>query len=203
MISKTSRVAVVLSSLMLAFGGLAGCSSSPTTEPSTGNSSGGGTGSSSGSGSGSGSSSSSGGGSTATVSFAKDVVPIFQMSCSVGGATCHGDTSVNMGQAAGNRQYLGPMSGTYAAADITKVLGDILNVKSFADPTMNVVTPGDATKSFLMHKMDGAQMSLAAQCTTGTPSPPCGTLMPWLGTILPQTQRDTVRSWINQGAKNN
>ncbi|MGA7121677.1 MAG: hypothetical protein WBY94_16340 [Polyangiaceae bacterium] len=215
MISQTSRVAVVLSSLMLALGGLAGCSSSPSdtgNSGGTGSSSGGTSGSSSGSKSGGSSSgnssgsSSSGGGSNAAVSFAADVAPIFQMNCSAGGATCHGDTSVSSNQSLGNRQYLGPApgSGTYTSAVITQVLGDILNVKSFEDLTMNVVTPGDATKSFLMYKMDGTQDMLDAQCTTGKLQPACGLLMPWASaTVLPQAQRDTVRSWINQGAKNN
>jgi hypothetical protein len=200
---------------MLALGGLAGCSSSPSD---TGNSSGGGSssggtsGSSSGSTSGSSSSgnssgsSSSGGGSNAAVSFAADVAPIFQTNCSAGGTTCHGDPSVTSNQSLGDRQYLGPVagSGTYTSAVITQVLADIVNVKSFEDLTMNVVTPGDATKSFLMYKMDGTQDMLDAQCTTGKLTPPCGLLMPWASTtVLPQTQRDTVRSWINQGAKNN
>jgi hypothetical protein len=53
-----------------------------------------------------------------------------------------------------------------------------------------------------MHKMDGTQGSLS--CSAGDFNGTCGGFMPDLAiSILSQTKRDTVRSWINEGAPNN
>lgn len=57
------------------------------------------------------------------------------------------------------------------------------------------VVPGKPEESLLMAKMDGTQASLP-NCQSG-----CGMEMP-PGEILPQKQRDIVRTWIKNGAKN-
>ncbi len=58
-------------------------------------------------------------------------------------------------------------------------------------PTTNkpFVVPGNADSSYLMQKIDGKQ------CAS------CGEQMPQ-DAPLPQAQRDTIRAWINAGAKN-
>jgi hypothetical protein len=113
------------------------------------------------------------------------------------------------GLSGGNRDYLGPATGTFSSAVTTQVLGAMLNKPSLEDPSMNVVTPGDSTKSFLMYKVDSnaAGDPLLSSLTTGCAAGDlgnCGTGMPYPGaTLLPQATRDTIRSWINQGAQNN
>ncbi len=100
----------------------------------------------------------------------------------------------------GNRTYLGPATGS---VDATVVLSGFVGKPSFEAPSMNVVTAGDPTKSYLMFKMDGQLGSLSVACQSGDLGS-CGALMPFGGsTPLPQATRDLVRSWITQGAKNN
>ena len=60
-----------------------------------------------------------------------------------------------------------------------------------------IVAPGDPGKSFLMHKMDNS-----LKCETLTCGAKCGGSMPLGSPTLSQDQRDTVRRWIAQGAKN-
>jgi hypothetical protein len=182
-ILQARSLVVHLSAFALTLGGLAGCSSSPSADA--------------------------GAGASADVSFSKEVVPILQNSCAVGGAACHGDPSVVTAGAAGNRDYLGPPTGPYSAAVITQILGAMVGKPSLEDPSMNVVTAGDPTKSFLMYKIDfnlpGDPELSSLTCTTGELGN-CGTVMPYPGlpdTNLSQAMRDTIRSWITQGAQNN
>jgi hypothetical protein len=138
---------------------------------------------------------------TIPVSFAHDVMPIFRASCSAGAGMCHGDPSVvTMGLGTGgNRTYLGPSNG---AADPAAIIAAMVGRPSFEDPSMNVVTAGDPTASFLMYKMDGELTALAPQCSSGDIGK-CGALMPITASqMLPQATRDKVRAWIAQGANN-
>ncbi len=132
-----------------------------------------------------------------TVTYSKDVAPIFDLSCAVGGANCHGDVSVkNLG-----RPFLGLRDG---GVDAASLIAGIVGVKSVEDPSMNEITAGDPKQSFLMHKMDADQGCFAADCANnGTPYTDCGGLMPSLNPILDQPTRDTVRRWIAQGAQAN
>lgn len=157
-----------------AFAALVGCGSSSTS---------GGTGSSS---------------SSAAVSFATDVMPVLQASCSAGGVTCHGDPSDPT--ATQPRPYYGPMSGAPSAALSMMVYGTIVNQKSVEDPTMNYVTPNDTAHSYLWQKLYGNLSSLASQCTMPvTASAPCGAAMP-IGLPLASDQ-ELFTNWINQGAQ--
>ncbi len=183
MILQARSLVVHLSAFALTLGGL-GCSSSSSTDA--------------------------GAGASADVSFSREVVPILQTNCATGGTACHGDPSVvTAGGGSGNRDYLGPPTGTYSAAVITQILDAMVGKPSLEDPSMNVVTAGEPTMSFLMYKMDGnaagEPLLSSLTCTTGELGN-CGTAMPYPGipgTTLPQATRDTVRSWIAQGAKNN
>ena len=118
------------------------------------------------------------------------------------GVACHADPSYpTMGLATGgNRTYLGASSGS---VDTAAVVNGMVGKPSAEDPSMNVVTAGDPTKSYLMFKMDGQLNSLGPACQKGDLGV-CGALMPFGGSQpLPQATRDTIRSWISQGAKNN
>jgi hypothetical protein len=134
---------------------------------------------------------------TPTVSFQTEVIPIFEHSCGVSGATCHGDPSSEKDGL--QRPFLGEYDG---GTDPAAVISAIVGVASNEDPKMDEVTAGEPTKSYLMHKMDGDQCTLAAGCATGsTPYTNCGQLMPQTTPIpLEQSTRDTIRRWIAQGA---
>jgi hypothetical protein len=135
------------------------------------------------------------------VSFANDVLaPIFKVSCSAMGSSCHGDPSVATGTVL-KRPYLGPGSSTANSQTIATIIAGLMK-SSAEDPSMPLVTPGDATKSYLMHKMDNTQGTL--DCSAGDDGGDCGAFMPNMAiAILSQTKRDTVRAWINEGAPNN
>lgn len=141
---------------------------------------------------------------SAPVSFSSKVLaPIFQFSCALGGATCHGDST---GSPAAGREYLGePKSAADGLGDAGAILTGIVGVPSLEDPTMDLVKAGDPANSYLMHKLDGDQCTLMTQCVVGASmtTVPCGTSMPYLNSLLPQASRDAVRAWIKQGAMNN
>lgn len=136
----------------------------------------------------------SGAGNSTPVSFAADVLPIFQRSCALS-ASCHGDPGAGPLQ-----PYLGSSGGVDAATLTALIVG----VKSAEDPAMDLVAPKDPANSFLMHKMDGDQCALGQACAGtnySTQYPDCGSAMPYLSPVLPVATRDTVRAWIMQGAK--
>jgi hypothetical protein len=148
------------------------------------------------------SSSSSGGSGSGTVSFKSDIIPIFQTSCALGGAACHGDPSVTQTF----KPYLGidPSTGGNAASAANAVYQGLVGVKSSEDPTMNQITKGDKANSFLWHKMMGDQGTLAAQCaSTQSGYTNCGAVMPFGLSALPQATLNKVSAWITAGALNN
>jgi hypothetical protein len=122
---------------------------------------------------------------TPTMSFARDVMPIFSTSCAF--TSCHGTA---FGDA--NGVFLG---GTNPA----KVFAAIVDVPSRELPTMSYVKPGAPHDSFLMRKLDGSQCLLNATCANAD----CGQSMPRDEDRLDLDQRDRIRRWIAQGAKNN
>ena len=133
---------------------------------------------------------------TPTVSFAADIVPIFQPSCGIAGSTCHGTTSSEQ-----ESLYLGTVDGGTDAGFVVKGL---VGVASLEDPTMVLVKASDPANSYLMHKLDGDQCTLATSCaTSGTQYTDCGQQMPYSSPPLDESTRDTIRRWIAQGAQNN
>jgi hypothetical protein len=73
-----------------------------------------------------------------------------------------------------------------------------VNKPSVKLPSMLEVKPGDPKNSFLMRKLDGDHCVLDAQCQGST----CGDSMPNKEEQLSVDERDRVRRWIAQGAKN-
>ncbi len=133
------------------------------------------------------------------VSFASTIVPIFQANCSMDGIGCHGDPGVT--SLMPTRPYLGPPApDTVPQATLATIYSGLM-VSSGEDPTMPLVSPNSDTNSYLMHKMDGTISSL--DCSKGDDQGSCGLPMPYTATMLPQSTRDTIRSWINAGALEN
>jgi len=142
---------------------------------------------------------------TTPVSFSSDVIPVFQMSCTLS-SVCHGQ----MGNAAEEDLYLGENMGTTNAST---VYGMLVGVTAKEDPAMNLVTAGSTDNSFLWHKVNGDQGNFAADCSKASmmcedcdSTSPCGGLMPYLGESLATDSPQylcTIQSWILQGAMNN
>jgi hypothetical protein len=146
---------------------------------------------------------------TPTTQFARDVLPILHGSC--GFSECHGDSRL-----AAPLVFLSATSGDTAPVATSGVLvyGDIIGKKSIEDPSMNYVTPGNPTDSYVMRKLDGALMDIASQCPSDNAlyarygssysfANACGGAMPEGLGALDATSRDTIRRWIAQGALNN
>jgi hypothetical protein len=135
-------------------------------------------------------------------SFRTDVIPVFVASCAFDG--CHNDPTGKPLQFLAQRLDGGP------PVFAQQVYDGIVGKPTVEDPSMPFVTPGDPSQSFLMRKMDDDLVALAAQCAGNnvlqaqyqTPSP-CGVSMPSQLPVLDATRRGAVRSWIQQGAKNN
>jgi hypothetical protein len=192
------KLGLVLGALGSLFG-VGACSSSSSSDAGDGGT----TSSSSSSGSGSGSGSDAGlcaYGANAdltmpTVTFSHDVQPVLQLSCSIGGAACHG-SPVDTTQ---GRPFFGLHDGgTDAAAIISGMVGQ----PSSEDPKLNLVKAGDPQNSYLVHKLIGDQGTLKADCAN-SPYPDCGQTMPETSGCLPADNIDVFRRWIAQGAQNN
>lgn len=117
---------------------------------------------------------------TPAVSFRSDVMPILQRSCTA--SSCHG------GKAGGLTINVNDLAAAHKA---------MVNVPSGQLASMPLVTPGDPAKSYLLRKLDNDACLMDEQCKNGK----CGTLMPKNGDVLEITDRDAVRRWIAQGAK--
>lgn len=131
---------------------------------------------------------------TPQVNFRADVLPILQRSCGLA-AACHGEVS-------GPNPYLGPPITVEATdADLQAIREQNVSVASKNNPGMNLVEPGDPVNSFLMHKLDWDQDKCSLLECVNTDAG-CGGEMP-PGLKLEDSERDTIRRWIAQGANVN
>lgn len=197
---RAVRACAVVGLLALSAAPLAGCGGDDTGDETNGDStSSGGSGSSSGGGpcgvDGAGCFDySSFDGSTPAVSFKADVLPILRQSCGLSSA-CHG----NQSNPTGDRPYLGPAlkDGEATDAQIAAIFDQNVNKAAMKEPKMKIVAPGDPANSFLLYKLDGTSCGKLACAASAS----CGTQMPQ-GGVMPCEQRDILRRWIAQGAKN-
>lgn len=115
------------------------------------------------------------------VSFKATIAPLVQQNCAL--PACHGDPKSSLGI------YLpGDAPGIYGA----------LKKPAVSNLKLDFVKPGAPNESFLMHKVDGTQCGLDKDCVKDT----CGNVMP-PDAPLPVSDRDAIRRWIAQGAKDN
>jgi hypothetical protein len=134
---------------------------------------------------------------TPTVSFAHDIVPVFQTSCGIGGPICHGRPGV----ASEGRPFLGYFDG---GTDPAQVEQSLVGVASVEDPQLDLVKPGDPSQSYLWLKVDNLQCTVAAQCAKGDSNyKDCGISMPYQNPPLPDDTLTAIARWIAQGAKSN
>lgn len=114
-----------------------------------------------------------------SASFKDDVVPILATNCAL--AACHSSKESNLG-----------IHLTYDKAQLYAELQKSSPTPGYGNAKF--VVPGKPEESFLMAKMDGTQSKLPA-CSGG-----CGAEMP-PGELIAQKDRDVVRAWIKNGAK--
>jgi hypothetical protein len=131
-----------------------------------------------------------------TVSYKTDVLPIFQRSCGVGGASCHGDPNASNQK----QPFIAlPKAMMMTADDIKKFRAANIGVASFSEPDMSLIAAGDPEHSFLMYKLDFELKCSKLKCGTD-----CGDGMPrGNDNPLAQNERDAIRRWIAQGAQDN
>jgi len=120
------------------------------------------------------------------VSFASDVLPVFERTCTF--SACHGSA-----QGSNNGVFLGTRGG---GSDTGKVHAALVGGTSSQLLSMRLVTPGDPDRSFLLRKLDGDTCALDAECVGGS----CGQRMPRGSDALDGTEREIIRRWIANGA---
>jgi hypothetical protein len=125
-------------------------------------------------------------GASPAVTFSADVLPIFQQACGLS-SSCHGDGA----------PVAQPYLGASSSPDIQKIFDQNVNVDSLKEPNMKIVKPNEPQNSFLMHKMDGTLSCAPVECGAN-----CGGSMPLGAPLRSEADRDKVRRWIAQGAKN-
>jgi len=131
----------------------------------------------------------------ADVSLSTDVMPIFQNSCSFS-SSCHGSESGSAG-----KSYLGPAAGVAPTPEqIQAMISQNVGVESTVDSGMSRIAAGDAANSFLMHKVDNTLKCGDLDCAADSS---CGLSMPLGGASIAAADANKIRSWIQQGAKNN
>lgn len=161
-------------------------------------------------------------GTTPAVTFAADVLPIFQGLCGLSSA-CHGCNAVGTPgcTSPGYQPFLGvsltdpKMTTAQIAAIFATAVGQPAQLQTstidgsmVGNPSMSIIKASDPANSFLLYKIDGSFPSTPdnseVTCSTLTCAADmsCGGAMPSGGPALSSTDRDTIRRWIAQGAKN-
>ena len=132
-------------------------------------------------------SSSSGGASGAAVSFKDDVAPLLATNCAL--AACHSSKESNL------NFYI-----TYEPAQIYEELMKTSPTCS----SSKFVVPGKPEESMVMLKMDNEQEKLPDDCASARRSEmPPGDPPKSGNAMMDKKDRDVIRNWIKQGAKDN
>jgi hypothetical protein len=130
------------------------------------------------------------------VSFERDLVPFFSLTCAFGG--CHDGLSRLAGL------YLGPnFTDGEADAATRQAIHDALLSPASTTDDLPRVTPFEPARSFLMLKVQGCQNSVALTCKGAVLGQPCGARMPAVSDPLPAPSRRMIARWIASGAPQN
>jgi hypothetical protein len=150
---------------------------------------------------------------TPTVSFESDVLPVFETNCGLGNA-CHGGDPATAISLRG--VFLGCAPDASASCKVTgdpgpQVYAGLVGPDAstpLEESCLPFVKVGNSTQSYLMNKVDDDLCAVPCCTTTNAAAAAvsetgCGSVMPYLGMVLPSTARDTIRRWIDQGANAN
>lgn len=142
---------------------------------------------------------------TSDPSFANDVMPVIQRACNL--STCHGSSLPKGDLFMGPSLFSMGMMVTPDQATIDMVLTEeLINIPSATAPAVMLVMPGSPENSFMMTKIDGCQNVRGFTCTAqggAVTNGVCGDDMPQSQPPLPDSEKNMIRDWIAQGAKNN
>ncbi|MDF2696022.1 MAG: hypothetical protein K0S65_4405 [Labilithrix sp.] len=131
--------------------------------------------------------SSSSGGSGATVSFKDDVAPLLATNCAL--AACHSSKE--------------SILNFYITYEPAQIYAELMKTSPTC-ATSKFVVPGKPAESMLMLKMDNEQEKLPSDCSSARRSEMPPGDPPGSGdSLLEKADRDLVRRWITQGAKDN
>jgi hypothetical protein len=132
------------------------------------------------------------------VSFRRDLLVPIQRNCS--DAPCHGRET-----GGGASLFLSPP--VPAVVDATLMIERLVGVASQTAPELALVAPGSPSRSFLVLKVEGCQnASLGITCRAqpgARTTAPCGDTMPQAARPLCNADRELLRRWIQQGARDN
>jgi hypothetical protein len=111
-----------------------------------------------------------------TISFVRDIKPIFDNRCALAG--CHSGSN--------------PEAGMDLTTPFDPTVGAV-GVPSQELPSMLRISPGDSTNSYLTHKIQGTQAEVGGS----------GSRMPLIGGFLSDEEIQSIITWIDEGAQNN
>ncbi len=135
---------------------------------------------------------------TNTVSFSKNVIPIFQSSCNF--SACH-DGSLNQPQEGLDLGINKETGGMMTAAQITAVHDSIVG-KSAKRSTLHIVEPGSPEKSWLIAKVTYDDFAICPSISKSCTAKGCGNREPENSPPLDQNSINTLVAWVKGGAKN-
>jgi hypothetical protein len=121
---------------------------------------------------------------TPAISMKTDVQPIIDRACTF--TSCHGGGTGKL---------------TMVMGDSSKTRTALVGVAAPEMPSMKLVAASDPTNSWMMKKLDGDVCLFTSKCTVVEGR--CDDTMPQSGDILDVSERDKIRRWIAQGAKDN
>ena len=137
--------------------------------------------------SGSSSSSGSSGNSSTPVSFKDDVAPLLATNCAL--AACHSSKESNLN--------------FYITYEPPQIYGELMKTSPTCASSKFIV-PGKPEESMVMLKMDNEQDKLPESCVSARRSEmPPGDPPKSGNALMDKKDRDVVRNWIKQGAKDN
>jgi hypothetical protein len=88
--------------------------------------------------------------------------------------------------------------------EVSHVRSNLMD-KAIDAPSLSRVVPSDPANSFLMRKLDGCFTDIQSLCVVAPAESnnKCGDVMPKTGDRLDASDRDLIRSWIQEGALEN
>lgn len=129
----------------------------------------------------------------APVSFERDLVPFFSVTCAFGG--CHDGDSRSAGL------YLGPnFTEGEADAETRRAMHESLLANASTTDDLPRITPFEPSKSFVILKLAGCQNDAGLTCRGAVAGQPCGARMPALSDPLPAESRRMFARWVAEGA---
>lgn len=138
-------------------------------------------------------------------SFRAHILPTFQGACTFS-SSCHGSKTRSQVDLYLGEKLPRTAADEMSSAAISEMLAGVIGRASVTAPDVQLIAAGNAASSFLMHKIDDTHRDQGYACTAQASDldHPCGDSMPQTAEeLLCSKERETIRRWIEQGAKDN